>query len=278
MLLPILFIVAAIAIATGTALEAGFLATKAAAHDRATGYAEVGVGRAVADYTSYIQRYVRANGTEGVWPPPDASFYPQSACTPPASGCPFTVTTVARFSATSGGAGGGPSGTQSTATDEQRLWLREHRISAAVEATVTGPGGDVQATRTRFVTMRVYATAPYATVVGVRDITSSAGGSVAAQGDSGGTSPTQQHSAKQPNPWNPDAYSDTRIQVHLACRRWQSGSGIHNWPPGNEGLPWGVQNTGGAFEIECTQNDADISTYGDERWNSGDEGSAGWTR
>jgi hypothetical protein len=257
MLLPILFIVAAIAIAAGAVLQESLLAAKTAMHERATRYAETGVARAVSDYV--------------------VTFYPQGACAP-AGACPFTLTTVARFSASSSQPSGGPGGNPDTATAEQRLWLREHRVSAAIEAVVTGPGGDVQATRARFITMRVYGTAPYATVIGVRDFASPAGASTAAQGDSGGTPPTQQSNGKEPNPRIPDGYSDTRIQVHLVCRRWQSGSGIHNWTPGNEGLPWGVQNATGAFEIECTQKDADISTFGDERWSNGDENSGAWTR
>jgi hypothetical protein len=143
---------------------------------------------------------------------------------------------------------------------------------------VTGPEGSVQATRSRLVTMRVYGTAPYATVVGVRDIASSAGGPVAAQGDSGGTGPSGQTPGKQPNSNNPDAYSDTRIAVHMACKRRQPGSGIHDWPPGNEGLPWGVQNAAGAFEIECTQSDADVSTYTAEQWDDADRGTTNWSR
>jgi hypothetical protein len=279
MLLPILFIVAVLTVVASTTLEAGFLGAKAAAHERATRYAEIGTVRSVADYTDYIARYVKANGTEGVWPPPAVAFYPESACTvPTGSACPFTLTTAARFSANSTSSkGGGPGGADS-ANDEQQLWIREHRISAAVQAVVTGTDGSLLATRTRLVTMRVFGTAPYATVVGVRDIESSTGGPIVAQGDSGGTAPSHESRAKRPNPNNPDAFSDTRIQMHLACRRWQSGTGIHNTPPGNERLPWGVQNTTGAFEIECTQGDSDIGTYGREHWDDGDRGSSSWSR
>jgi hypothetical protein len=276
MLLPILFIVAVLTIAASTALESSFLGAKAAAHDRAARYAEVGVVRGVADYADYIQHYVKANGTEGVWPPPEVAFYPQSACSVPAgSACPFTVTTAAHFSASS--TGGGPGGPD-PAIDEQRLWIREHRISAAVQAVVTGPDGSLRATRTRLVTMRVYGTAPYATIVGVRDISSSAGGPIVAQGDSGGTAPSQQSPGKRPNPSNPDAFSDTRIQIHLACSRRQPGTGIHNTPPGNDSLPWGVQNATGAFEIECTQGDSDVGSYAQEGWDDGDRGFSNWSR
>lgn len=272
MLVPIVFIVALLAALTGAVLENSIRAERVEQHAAVARYSDVAIADGVADFTHGLARFVEQHGTAGPWPAKPARSALKPACdTSAAQRCPFRYYVTATITAASAA---GASGDGGAAANLQAAVIDEQRVSAVVNATMTGASGARLGTRTRYLTYRVFATAPFAVISGSRDPATVGGAQPDVQGDSGGLSGTpggaQEHAA----------FDDTRIHVRLTC-----GTIITNVVPnvndqqvaGNRGLPWG-NAANAAHEAPCTSPDAPGDAFRDERWLNGDANATGWTR
>jgi len=271
-LLPIGFLLTFMLTLTGALLANGLRAAKIAQHADVARYSAVTIADGVADFTHGLAQFVALHGSGGPWPLKPSHSALRSACSADAA-CPFEyavsgVITAASAASTSG-ADAAPN-LQAAAIDEQR-------VSAIVTVSIIGRAGVTVGTRTRFLTYRVFTTAPYAVISGSRDVAAPGGApSSGAQGDTGGT-------AGDPAPIDPAATpppGDTRIHVRLTC-----GTVSPNVVPfandqqaaGNDGLPWG-DTAQAAHESPCVGADAWADDFRDEHWGNGDANASGWTR
>jgi hypothetical protein len=258
MLAPIVFLLALLLALTGGFLEASLRAAKVTLQTAVARDSEVAITDGVADLTGALARFVELHGTTGPWPQQTAASAAHPLCSATAPGaagetgavrCPLTYTIRASItSASDAQAGSGADG----ATNLQAAVIDEQRVSAVVTVTIDGPGGTL-ATRTRFLTYRVFETAPYAVVSGSRDSTTVEGTQAAAQGDTGGAA----------------SGADTRIHVRLICRPASAN--------GNDGLPWG-NAAQAAYETACLAPDTPADAFRSERWTNGDTNASGWTQ
>lgn len=259
---------------------AGVMSAKIAMHDAVARYLDAAVIDAVADFTAGVQRYVQRDGANAGWQR-DAtpSRSPRiSACdgsvSPPQ--CPYSYQIEAQIT---GSLNGPPvaGAALATARNLQHAVIDEGRISARVTVILyPREGGQPRGSRTRYLTLRVFETAPYAVVSGVREGTTVDGALAFAQGDSAGTAAVAGSDKPAPDPSDPERYRDTTIKVKLTCRT-RNAAGNLQAAPGNDGLPWGVSAP--AFERECPANpDMDGDRFTPARpWLSGDANATGWT-
>lgn len=269
MLVPIVFIVALLCALTGAVLETGAYQARVGLDAAVARAADVAIGDGVADLTGALARFVAANGTGGPWPQPEPSASRPACASADAERCLFSYVVRARITAAS---------TTSTTTGAdaasnlQAAVIDEQRVSAVVTVALTGPAGTVLGTRTRYLTYRVFGTAPYAVVSGSRDLATDDGQQSAAAGDSGGSDPSAA-------PAGAVSFDDTRIHVRLTCR-----TVIANVVPfandqqtaGNDSLPWG-NAAQAAYEVPCASPDAPADVFRDERWINGNSDASGWT-
>jgi hypothetical protein len=263
MLVPIVFVLAFLLALTGALLDNSARAVAIAHGAEVARYSDAAIADGVADFTAGLGAFVAAHGPDGPWPTATAASAPRSACAPAAgTGCAFTYVirgTITNASAPGDAAAG------DAAPNLQSSVIDEQRVSAVVSIELRGPAATV-ATRTRFLTYRVFATAPYAIVSGSRDIATVNGSAAAAQGDSGGAAGT--------------GSADTRIHVRLSCRTVTPDVVPlvnDQQAPGNDGLPWG-NAAGAAYEAPCTIPDAPADAFRSEHWQNGDTNTSGWTQ
>jgi hypothetical protein len=287
-LVPIVFIVALLFTLTGAVLETAAQQAKAGLDAAVARSADVALGGGVADFTGALARFVAANGTGGPWPQPDPSASRPACASAAAERCLFSYVvraTITAASSTSAATGA------DAASNLQAAVIDEQRVSAVVTVTLSGPSGTVLGTRTRFLTYRVFGSAPYAMVSGSRDLAADDGLQSAAAGDSGGAAGSQPAAASagsQPAAAPagsqpavaPAGADDTRIHVRLTCR-----TVIANVVPfandqqtaGNDALPWG-NAAQAAYEVPCASPETPADAFRDEYWVNGTAGAPGWTQ
>jgi len=275
MLVPIVFIVAFMLALTGALLENSARGAKIALDAAVARYSDITMADAVADFTHGLAAVVERNGAGGPWSYEPSTSAPKSACaaqTQPS--CPFHYRIRATITA---GSGTGASGGADSASNLQAAVINEQRVSASVTVTIVGSTGAMLGARTRFLTYRVFDTAPYAIVSGSRDSATAIGAASAAQGDSGGAAGT---SGADPASPAPSGFDDTRIHVRLTCRTVITDVvpfANDQQPAGNDGLPWG-NAAQAAYEAPCPAADASADVFRDERWGNGDTNATGWTQ
>jgi hypothetical protein len=271
-LVPIVFIVAFLTALTGVLLENSVRADRVEQHAAVDRYSDVAIADGVADFTHGLAGFVERHGTAGPWPRNPAQSPLKSACESiSTAACPFRYAITATITAASAADAG--SGTDA-ATNLQAAVIDEQRVSAIVSATVTGPAGNPLGTRTRYLTYRVFDTAPFAVISGSGDSAAANGAQSSAEGDSGGAAGGPARTPKG------DELEDTRIHVLVTC-----GTIIPNvvanvndqQVAGNRGLPWG-NAANAAHETACQTKETSADVFRDERWLNGDGNSSGWTR
>jgi hypothetical protein len=275
LLIPIVFIVAFLLTLTGALLENDLRAAKVTLHMAVARYSDITIADGVADFTHGLAHVVQRAGASGPWSyEPSTSALKPACAVAAAQRCPFRYRIRATITAASGtGAAGGAD----AASNLQAAVINEQRVSALVTVTIIGETATILGARTRFLTYRVFDTAPYAVISGSRDIATVNGTNAAAQGDSGGASGSPASGAPARAPTELD---DTRIHVRLTCR-----TVIANIVPfsndqqaaGNDGLPWG-NAPHAAYETPCPADDAPADVFRDERWGNGDTNASGWTQ
>jgi hypothetical protein len=272
-----LFIVAFMVALTGALLETSILGAKAAQNAAITRYSDVTIADGVADFTRGLATLGPAHATRGPGPRGTSRSAVRSGCAPDAAACPFSYTISATITAASNDGdslGDGDSIAGDSALNVQAAAIDEQRVSARVTTSVMGPESTTLGTRTRFLTYRVFMTAPYALVSGSRDGATVIGAAAAAQGDSGGAA-----SATGARPAGPATFDDTRIHVRLACATVTAAvvPFVNDQQlAGNDGLPWGNAPRA-AYEAPCASPDAPVDDFVDERWTNGDTDASGWT-
>jgi hypothetical protein len=271
MLVPIVFIVAFMLALTGALLENSLRGAKVTLQAAVARYSDVAIADGVADFTHGLAEVVRLNGASSPWPHEASRSAPKSGCGSVLP-CPFRYTIRAAITSASGdGTAGGDA-----AQNLQAAFINEQRVSAIVTVSLTAAAGTPLGTRTRFLTYRIFDSAPYAVISGSRDIATVNGARSSAQGDSGGAAGSAPAVDSLPGA----AFDDTRIHVRLTCR-----TAIENLVPfsndqqiaGNDGLPWG-NAAQAAYEAPCTGADAAADIFRDERWGNGDTNPSGWTQ
>ncbi len=261
MLVPILFLVAFAAALAGVVLENGLVASRTALHASVARYSDAAVGTGVADFTAGLAAFVERHGSRGPWPVNTSRSAERAVCA--GAACPYRYVVTARITDTAGSDGATTGADRDAATNLQTAVIAEQRLSAVVSVTLRSAAGISLGTRTRFLTYRVFGTAPYAVVTGVRDSATVAGSQSAAQGDSGGAT----------------GVADTRIHVRLTCRTAIAGVVPFvndQQTAGNDGLPWG-NHAQGAYEAPCHTRDEPVDAFRDGRWTNGDAAASGWT-
>jgi hypothetical protein len=272
-LVPIVFIVAFIVTLTGAVLENNLRAAKGTLNAAVARFSDVTMTDGVADFTHGLARVVRLNGAGGPWSfEPSTSALKSSCAAALTADCPFRYRIRATITA---GSGSAASGAGDSASNLQAAIINEQRVSASVTVTIVGSTGATLGTRTRFLTYRVFDTAPYAVISGSRDSATVNGAASAAQGDSGGAAGTPVADAASPG-----GFDDTRIHVRLTCRTIIENVvpfSNDQQPAGNDGLPWG-NAAQAAYEAPCPAVDAAADIFRDEQWGNGDTNSSGWTQ
>ena len=232
-------------------------AAQVSAHQQAANYAEIALDSGVrALQNAKAQRIAENLQSFPTQVEPDPSgLVLQRACQ---AGCAL-YTTVSWAQAE------GSSAAADTAHNLQATYLGEARQAEAVTATVTTSAGDVVATRTRYVTFRLFNVPPYALIVAQTD----SGAAINTQpgtapGDTGGLDPAS-------------GTADTRISVRLACRRIDPQNDQD--PAANDGLPWGVgANNHNAHEALCNEATSPVDHFTDGSWSNQNLNTSGWSR
>jgi len=272
MLVPIVFIVAFLTALTGALLESSLLAAKAADSAAVARNSDVAIADGVADFTHGLAAFVALHGGAGPWPQHTSYSAQKSGCAAAdAQQCPFRYIIGGTITNASDANAAAP-GTPDAAQNLQAAAIDEQRVSAIVSVTFVTPGSSAVGTRTRFLTYRVFDTAPYAVISGSRDMTTENGTQSAAQGDSGGAAAALDSQAA--------GFDDTRIHVRLTCDTVIKGVipfANDQQAAGNDGLPWG-NAAQAAYETPCTSSDAPADAFRDERWTNGDANTSGWTQ
>jgi len=244
-LLQTLVSLAIVASLAGAILTSTLVAAKVALHERAAREVQLALARGTNEFTVWAADFVQRHHADGQWPV-ETTMHGS-----PGEAISFRVT----GSTTAGPAGSlaGPDVALNleTAVDEQR-------VAGEVTASVRAADGSVVGSGTRDVTLRVFDAAPWAVVTGIRDVGAVLGSVHAAQGDTGGVDGANADGGgtATPDPSHPAADTDTRIRVTMTCVNSDANADqAHpfrdNWPPGNNGMPWGVQAVHGAYEAPC---------------------------
>jgi hypothetical protein len=228
-------------------LEMAILTAKAAASHRLAVYLQMGYDRAVSDVQSALAATVTIDTRDGLAKaPPDVAALANLKETPIAVGPDQIADTVTVTSAI------GTSGADVAQSQQPAQPVNEGRLSLRITVTVTNAARQL-AQRTTFVTLRLFAQAPYSAVAGVKDETASDPGYTYGnthEGDSGGQPGI---AAPTPNVVPPTGIGDTRYYVKFTCiptnrydcgysnpngqnfanMNWKNGNGtgIGGWPP-----------------------------------------------
>jgi hypothetical protein len=163
----------------------------------------------------------------------------------------------------------------------QSAVIDEQRVSAQVTVRLYDHQSDkVLGSRTRYLTYRVFNSAPYAIVSGVRDGTTVNGLASSAQGDTSGTQAltiTTGTVVDNPTPKTdtPNRYRDSRLQIQINCSMINDASRAQA-SPGNEGTTWGVSAPG--IELPCSPNETfNANGFLDRSsWQNGNAQLTGW--
>jgi hypothetical protein len=269
---------------TGTILTQAVVASKLALQTAVAHYLEAAIGDGVADLTGGMQYYVKHAGAAGPWQSGTAESHsprrPVCAQTIAPDECPFTYDVAARITgATTTGAPGG--GDTDVAMNLQSAVIDEQRVSAQVTVRLYARQSEkIVGSRTRYLTYRVFNSAPYAIVSGVRDGTTVNGLASSAQGDTSGTPAmpldnTQVGDILRPSTTRPMAYRDSTVKIQITCSTINDPAQLQS-SPGNEGTPWGISAQG--FELPCESGNAiDANSFSRRFWKNGNADLGGWT-
>ncbi|MGH7709294.1 MAG: hypothetical protein ACREM6_15475 [Vulcanimicrobiaceae bacterium] len=242
MLLQSLTLVAILVMLGGALMTEALFAVKIAYHVAVARDAAAAVERASIDATSALRDYVKVHGADGPWPSAMTTIAATPMCaTAGAATCERSFT--ADWKITSGPLADPSSAATATAYNVQREILHENRVAAVVVARIIGANGEELGSRTRYLTLRVLNSQPYATVTGVRDIETILGKNSSMQGDTSGTlanTAGTQRDMLAPDPTHPGYYHDTVVKASLSCDDASF----------NEGFPWG-NTRGGAPVAPC---------------------------
>jgi hypothetical protein len=242
---------------TGTILTQAVVASKVALQASVARYLEAAAGDGVADLTAGMQYYVKYAGSAGPWQAGSGESRsprrPVCAETVAPDECPFTYDIAAHVTGSTTASPATGAGTD-VALNLQSAVIDEQRVSAQVTVHLYPRQSDKAiGSRTRYLTYRVFNSAPYAIISGVRDGTSDNGLATSAQGDTSGT-PAKPvlgpglADAHTPRTDAPDAYRDSRLQIQMVCSTINDPSQPQA-SPGNEGTMWGVSAPG--IELPC---------------------------
>jgi hypothetical protein len=245
-----------IAIATviaGAILTSALVNANVAAHQAATRLATAALSRGTDEFVNWAQRYVAKHGSATTWPTTPIVDQPVAACETSVSTmpCETYVTNEYQIRGSEAGSTKGPD----PATNLQSA-LTEQRISAIITSDIA-KNANLVASASQLVTVRIFNSAPFAILTGIRDKHADSGPELADEGDSGGyRDPGALSHRSTPNPQQPMNVQDTTISVTMSCTNSKQNSdmanpGADDFPPGNDGLPWGA--TGGrGYESPCT--------------------------
>ncbi len=270
---------------TATILMQSLVASKIALQTAVSRYLEAETSDGIADLTTGIQYYVKHAGAAGPWQIANGeSRSPQrSACGEALATeqCPYVYDVAARITGSSTGSHG--DGGTDVAWNLQSSVVDEQRVSAQVTVRLYAHESQrMLGSRTRYLTYRVFNSAPYAIVSGVRDGTTINGLASSAQGDTSGTvsatlvSGAQHGDVLQPNVLYPERYRDTTVKVRIECATMNDTAHLQS-APGNEGTPWGTSSSG--FELPCSAGIFDsLDKLSSQRsWQNGNMNSTGWS-
>jgi hypothetical protein len=268
MLLQSLATIAVMVLLAGALLVSSLASATFALHEGATRSAGIALARGTHEVTAWISNFVHKNGAGGALPMQEQMLAPQPLCddltesgAPGASqpvrtgACAYATISYRVTGTTAGGADGstGPD----TAENLQTV-VDEQRASVELTATITSASGEVLASGTRQLTLRLFDAQPWVVVTGTRDVSTVLGSIHAAEGDTAGQTGagTASAIAATPNPLDPSSFQDTSIHVTMTCTNSSANSDPSrpdrdDQPPGNDNLPWGVQAQHGAFEAPC---------------------------
>jgi hypothetical protein len=164
----------------------------------------------------------------------------------------------------------------------QSAVIDEQRVSAQVTVRLYEHQSDkVLGSRTRYLTYRVFNSAPYAIVSGVRDGTTVNGLASSAQGDTSGTPAKPVLSvgglgdSHIPRTDSPESYRDSTLQIQMLCMTINDPTQLQA-SPGNEGTMWGVSAPG--IELPChlrSSYDPNAFVVRSE-WENGNAQLTGW--
>lgn len=242
-MLQTLFLLGALALAVATMLETQLLFAKIAIRRTAESYIIAGTGVATNALLRQLAGEVLANGPGAALTV--APLAPQCAGSP--SACSFKISaTYAVTGSTIGGTGA------DVATNLQTdVLAQEARSSIQMVVSVTDAQGSPLLTRSELLTVRTFAAAPYAAVVGAAD--ASAPTSLVAEGDGAGCDPNN------PTTCDPNAsvVDDTQIHDQRVCQE-----------DGNGGL---CPNGNGTVPI-------DVDLFASPGWQNGNIAPPGWAR
>jgi len=264
MLLQSLATIAVMVLLAGALLVSSLASATFALHEGATRSAGIALARGTNDVTAWLSNFVHKNGASGALPTQEQMLAPEPLCVGVTAravsdaaqtvACGF-VTISYRVTGTTGGADGatGPD----TAENLQTV-VDEQRVSVELTATITSGSGEVLASGTRQLTLRLFDAQPWVVVTGARDVSTVLGSIHAGEGDTAGQTGagTASAIAATPNPLDPSSFQDTSIHVTMTCTNSSANSDPSrperdDQPPGNDNLPWGVQAQHGAFEAPC---------------------------
>jgi hypothetical protein len=269
---------------TGTILTQAVVASKIALQASVARYLEAAAGDGVADLTAGMQYYVKYAGSAGPWQAGAGESRspkrPVCAETVAPDECPFTYDIAARVTGSTTASSATGAGTD-VAINLQSAVIDEQRVSAQVTVRLYPRQSDKAiGSRTRYLTYRVFNSAPYAIISGVRDGTTENGLATSAQGDTSGAPPLLQPAAGSERPIpdiaNPDLYRDTTIKLSVTCSTINPAIEPQA-PPGNEGLPWGVDAENG-YELSCNGGESlQLDMFSAERsWQNGNTRDLRW--
>ena len=203
-------------------LHACTLSARARVHRIAAVAAAESFDRALASAQSQIAGEIAAGADPRSLPPAMPAPAPSCASVRPDGTCALTVT-VAIASTTTQRISGTTAGDDCTATCAQNLQgndaVAEGRLSVRVTASASGPNGTVFASRDRYAIFRTTRTAPYASLIGMRDASGEGVAAGASEGDDAGTPALTTVDVR---------YVNAATGASMAGNAWRSGAWEHD--------------------------------------------------
>jgi hypothetical protein len=184
-----LFYVALIAMAASTLLSAGAAMTRVTILRLSQSALNSGYQRAAAALQQRLATEIAARG----FPSPLPSFTPlPQACAGGSAACTYkTGATIAltQPAPETFAAACNPSSSNCATNEEANVYVDEHRLSARITVSVSGPDGTVLVARSADVVLRTFSIPPYVAIAGSRDGSFDSFATDRAPGDDSGALP-----------------------------------------------------------------------------------------